>query len=322
MILKESTYRPPFIFKNGHINTVYRTLITDYPVDYKRRRISTPDGDFLDLDLLINSSDKAVILIHGLEGSSKSNYVRATANYLFKNGFDVIAMNLRSCSGEPNLTLGTYHSGKTDDLDTVIRFVKENYTYQDLYLAGYSLGGNQILKYLGEKHAFLNSDITAAVTVSAPCDLEGSSKSLARYSNKLYMNRFLKTLKEKSVEKLERFPELGLNREKILNAKNFYDFDNAVTAPIYGYKNAQDYWEKNSSKHFIPDIKTPALLLTAKDDPFLSDSCYPVQEAENHPYFFLELNTFGGHVGFNDHTSMEKNNWMVQRILSFFKNLK
>jgi len=254
------------------------------------------------------------------EGSSSSKYVLSTAKHLNENAFDVVAINLRSCSGEPNLTLGTYHSGKTDDLETVIDFIDKNYNYKKIFLAGYSLGGNQILKYLGEKGSSLNKKITAAVTVSAPCDLEGSSEALARFSSKAYMERFLKTLKAKSLEKLEKFPDSGLDREKILNAKNFNDFDNAFTAPVFGYKNALDYWHKNSSKPFIPEIRIPTLLITAKDDPFLSETCYPVKEAKENSSFYLELNRFGGHVGFNVHPAGKKNTWMESRILKFFLN--
>jgi predicted alpha/beta-fold hydrolase len=201
----------------------------------------------------------------------------------------------------------------------VIRFVSNNYSYKKIFLAGYSLGGNQILKFLGEKGSSVNSLITAAVTVSAPTDLIGSSEALARFSSKFYMNRFLKTLKSKTLEKLEKFPDAGLDREKIMNAKNFYDFDNAVTAPVFGFKDAYDYWIRNSSKPFIPEIRIPSLLITAQDDPFLNNSCYPVEEAKENSSFHLELNKFGGHVGFNSNISAEKNIWLDQRILRFFE---
>ncbi len=320
MIVRSKSYKPPLLFKNGHINTIYRTLFLNYPVEYQRKRITTPDQDFLDLDFSRVNSDKVVILMHGLEGSSSSKYILSTTKHLNENAFDVVAVNLRSCSGEQNLTLGTYHSGKTDDLETVIDFIEKNYNYSQIFLAGYSLGGNQILKYLGEKGSSLIKKITAAVTVSVPCDLEGSSEALARFSSKVYMERFLRTLRVKSLEKLEKFPDSGLDREKILNAKNFNDFDNAVTAPIYGYKNARDYWQKNSSKPFIPEIKIPTLLITAKDDPFLSKTCFPVKEAKENSSFYLELNRYGGHVGFNQHPSAGKNIWMESRIVQFFLN--
>ncbi len=315
----KSTYKPVYLFRNSHINTIYRTIFLNYPVGYQRKRIKTTDNDFLDLDFLTSDNQKIVILNHGLEGSSNSNYIRSTAKYLFKNGYDIAAINLRSCSGEPNLTLGTYHSGKTDDLDTVIRYISKNFHYRNIFLAGYSLGGNQILKYLGENGSQLNPKITAAVTVSVPTNLEGSAKALSRFSAKLYMERFLKSLKQKSLEKAAKFPEAGLDPEKIAKAKNFYDFDNAVTAPVYGYKNAQDYWKNNSSKTFIPDIAIPTLLLTAQDDPFLNDSCYPVREARKNSFFHLELTDYGGHVGFNNHISAKKNIWMESRTLSFFR---
>ena len=322
MSVDSRSYKPPLLFKNGHVNTIYRTLFLNYPIEYQRKRITTPDRDFLDLDFSTVNSDKIVILIHGLEGSSGSKYILSTAGHLNKKGYDIVSVNQRSCSGEPNLTLGTYHSGKTDDLETVIRFIEKNYTYKQIFLAGYSLGGNQILKYLGEKGNAIRSKIRAAVTVSVPCDLEGSSQALARFTSKLYMERFLKTLKVKTLEKMEKFPDSGLDKELIINAKNFYDFDNAVTAPVFGYKNAQDYWRKNSSKGFIPEISIPALLITALDDPFLNKSCYPVKEAGENPYFNLEINRFGGHVGFNIHHTTEKNIWMENRILQFFDNLR
>ncbi len=252
--------------------------------------------------------------MHGLEGSSQSKYIISAVNYLNSCKIDCIAINFRGCSGEDNNHLYSYNSGKTDDLEITINYVLENYSYKNILLLGYSMGGNITLKYLGEANA-IASEVKGAIAISVPCDLKGSSYSLATWNNSVYMNRFLKSLKEKTVLKMKKFPKNNIDKEKVLTAKSFEDFDNAVTAPLFGYKNARDYWEKCSSKQFIPTITTPTLLINALDDSFLSKSCFPIKEAKNHKYINLEMPKYGGHVGFN--TSIFGNDlfWSEKRIL-------
>jgi len=315
-----STYKPNFLFKNAHFNTIYKTLFFDNPIDYHRKRIETPDNDFIDLDFSSVNSNTLVIAKHGLEGSSKSKYIRSLINHLNKQQMDAVAVNFRGCSGEDNNHLYSYNSGKTDDVTVIVDYILNNYTYKNIVLVGYSMGGNIALKYLGE-NAAIPKDIKAAVTISVPCDLEGSSNTLANWNNTIYLNRFLKTLKEKSLAKNQKFPESSLDTTAILNAKTFEDFDNAVTAPLFGYKNAKDYWTQCSSKQFLPAIKIPTLIINAQDDTFLSKSCFPFNEATKNSNLYLEVSEYGGHVGFNTTVIGKDQLWSENRITSFIQHI-
>jgi predicted alpha/beta-fold hydrolase len=317
-LLAESTYNPKIFFKSKHLNTVYRTLFNNYDIAYQRKRIETKDGDFIDLDFSLVGSSKVTIVIHGLEGSSESSYVKSLVKVLNDNCIDVIAINLRGCSGEPNRLLSSYHSGKTDDLHEVISYIEDQFNYDIFYIVGFSLGGNVTLKYLGENQFKIPTKVNGAVTVSVPCDLKGSSASIAKFWNKVYMQRFLRSLKQKSLYKLKQFPNSFLKEETILKVKNFYDFDNLYTAPAHGFKDAFDYWEKSSSKQFIQNINVPTLLITASDDPFLSNSCIPIPEAKNNDHFHLEVTKYGGHVGFN--SKNDNGLWLENRIVQFLQD--
>ena len=312
MPLIETDYTPPFLSKNRHFNTIYSSLFRRIKrIPFKRKRIETTDNDFLDVDLIDNGSKKIVILCHGLEGSSNSKYILATAKLLSKNGYSIAAMNYRFCSGEINRQLITYHSGKTDDLHTVINYVLPN--YDAIYLVGFSLGGNLILKYNGDGLFPLSSKIKASVAISVPIDLKGSSISLQKRENKLYNWRFLRTLSKKMYLKHNQFPkELDIKPLKMI--KNLTDFDEYFTSKINGFKNAQDYYSKASSKQFICNISRPTLLINAKDDPFLSQSCFPINEAKNSLNFYLMIPKYGGHVGF---ISKGDFYWSENQILKF-----
>lgn len=315
--IEKSTYSPSLFFKNAHINTMYRVSFGDSKANFNRKRVELSDGDFVDLDFSSVNSKKIAVLIHGLEGSSTSTYIVSLTKILNENGYDTAAINLRGCSGEPNRLLCSYHSGKTEDVDEVIQYIQANYDYEELNLIGFSLGGNLTLKYIGEQR---RARIHTAVAVSVPCDLTTSAVALKKMSNKIYLLRFLKTLKEKAYQKLEQFPDSFLTKEGIQHVKNFNDFDNLYTGPANGFKNAEDYYLKSSCKQFIPAIKTNSLLINALDDSFLTPECFPVKEAKNNPYFHLETPKYGGHVGFVTHLKVSKVLWCENRILSFIKN--
>lgn len=317
--INNKTYHPNLIFRNKHFNTVYRTLFHRFEINYNRKRIITEDYDFLDLDFASIGSNKVVILIHGLEGSSESNYIKSLAKVLNDQNYDVVVLNLRGCSGGPNHLLSSYHSGKTDDLKEVISHLIKEYAYNEINIVGFSLGGNITLKYLGEQGKHISSLINAAVVISVPCDLEGSSRALGQFSNKPYMIRFLWTLKKKAYGKLAKFHHSQLLIENVRKAKNFYDFDNAFTAPAHGFANAIDYWNKSSSKQFIPYIRIPTLLISSLDDPFLSKSCFPVFEAKENSFFNMELMRYGGHVGFNMGFGINNDRWLENRITDYLK---
>jgi predicted alpha/beta-fold hydrolase len=263
-----------------------------------RERIHTADGDFIDLDWLRKDHPKLIILLHGLEGSSGSAYIKGFASFFHKQGFDCCAVNFRGCSGEENLLLRSYQSGATGDLDEVMQHIASAYAYPQIVLAGFSLGGNILLKYLGEQGTGLYPQVKCAVAFSVPCDLAGSARVLASRGNRVYMNRFLKTLKKKMCMKAARFPS-QVDLRNIDRIKDFKTFDDRYTAPIHGFKNAADYWAKCSSRSFIPKIRLPVLLVNALNDPFLSESCFPFDEARSSRYVYLETPGFGGHVGFS-----------------------
>jgi len=294
----ESGYRPPWWPPGGHLQTVIPALFrTRHEPGYDRRRLELPDGDFIDLDWLKKNRPRLAVLIHGLEGSSRSHYMAGMARALAaaEHGWDVLAMNLRGCSGEPNRTLRFYHSGDTSDLRTVLASLPE--TYSSIALIGFSLGGNIVLKYLGEAPGQEDPRVSAAVTYSVPCHLESSAHTLAHPINRLYMKRFLLTLTAKVRDLAHRFPD-AVDLSGVEDMRTFLDFDERYTAPLHGFQNARDYWTRSSSRQFLPAIRLPTLLVNAQNDPFLSPECFPVNEVRGHRRLFLECPASGGHLGF------------------------
>lgn len=321
MPLNQSTYRPLFFLKNPHLATITPNRFRSIKgVSYSRKRLTLKDGDFVDLDFSKVKSNTLVLVLHGLEGNSERAYARGIVKQANLNGWDAGVFNQRGCSGEANRLITSYHSGKTDDLHEVIQFLISQKTYQRIHLIGFSLGGNITLKYLGEQSNSLSSIIHSAVAVSTPIDLESSSKELAKRINRIYMNRFLKSLRIKTKQKLEAFPNCGISLYDLNKCENFSDFDNLYTAPIHGFKNATDYWRKCSSKQFLHDIKIPTLLINALDDPFLDDSCFPTEIAKDSNSFHLIIPKHGGHVGFIDTWPLHKPQYTERIALDFFKN--
>ncbi|MDT0552253.1 YheT family hydrolase [Urechidicola vernalis] len=288
-------------------------------MNYKRERLELADGDFMDLDYSKNGSETIVIALHGLEGSSSSRYILSMVEHLKQQKIDVVAVNFRGCSGHDNRLFSSYHSGKSEDLEAVIHYIEKQQQYKNILLLGYSLGGNMTLKYLGEKGRDIPPQIKCAIAISPPCDLASSSAELAKKSNYIYMQRFLKTLKSKTLSKLETYPTSILTKETIESAKNFYDYDNLYTAPAHGFKNAEDYWQKASSKQFLNNISVPTLLISSYDDTFLSHACIPSEIAQNHEFLNLEATKFGGHVGYNSKLTNKNGNWLEKRIIQFLK---
>jgi predicted alpha/beta-fold hydrolase len=320
-LLEKSSYRPPFGFYSGHLQTVYPTIFRKLSLcTTERERIPTPDGDFIDLDWArAKPSRRLAILTHGLEGSSRSKYVQGMARALVLAGWHVLAWNFRSCSGEPNLKLHSYHSGSINDLETVIHHADTPQKYESIALIGFSLGGNVTLKLVGDLGHFINPRIRAAVGISVPCDLASSAKRLEHYTNRIYMRRFLKTLSAKVREKIARFPDeihdVGLDQ-----MRTFREFDEAYTAPLHGFINAADYWRQCSCKNRLQNITTPTLLMNALDDPFLTPSCYPIEIAQQHPHFYLEMPKHGGHMGFIQFNG-DRGYWAETRTVEFLDNV-
>ncbi len=299
-VLPRPDYRPPPPFRNGHIQTIYPTLFRPLPeTSPVRERIQTPDGDFLDLDWhrAPVRAGRLAVISHGLEGSSRKKYPLGMARHLARLGWDVICLNFRGCSGEPNLLPRFYHSGVTDDLHTVLTHGLAKGGYGTAALIGFSMGGNQTLKYLGEAAGKVPREVKAAVTFSVPCDLAGASQRLARRRNSIYMRYFMRGLREKIRVKSLMFPHL-LDPAGLSAIRTFVPFDDAYTAPLHGFLDAADYYARCSAKQFLKDIRVPTLMVQAEDDPFLPPSCYPIDEARESHTLWLEIPDYGGHVGF------------------------
>lgn len=298
MPLLESTYRPPRGFANGHLQSIWPAVVRRVPaVPWKRERIPTPDDDFLDLDIWAQGGRRVVVLSHGLEGNANQPYIRGMAHAFHRAGWDVVAWNCRGCSGEVNRQLRFYHSGSSDDLGTVVDHVLATDRWPQVALVGFSLGGNQTLKYLGEQGDAVDARLVGAVAFSVPCDLAASSVRLGEWQNRIYMARFMKTLREKVRRKERSFPgQLAL--EGLDEMRTFRQFDDRYTAPLHGFADAEDYWQQCGSVRFLADIRVPALMVNAADDPFLAGGCFPREQAEASEWFHLEVPRHGGHVGF------------------------
>ncbi len=318
-LIAPSTYRPPFWLHNGHLQTIYPSLFRRVrDVHYQRERITTPDNDFLDLDWSTIGSRKLVVLSHGLEGNTYRAYMQGMVRAVNRAGWDALARNFRGCSGEPNRLLRFYHSGDTEDLETVIRYVLKKNRYEHIALIGFSMGGNVTLKYLGERGTSLHPAICAAVAISVPCDLASSAATLARPVNKIYMKRFLRMLHQKVLEKSRQFPG-QISADGFEKIKSFREFDDRYTAPLHGFTDAADYWQKSSCINYLSTLSVPSLLINAQNDPFLSEACFPVQTAREHPNFYLEMPESGGHVGFVSFNP-EGIYWSEQRTISFLND--
>ena len=315
-VIHRSSYRPPFLFKSGHLQTLYPTMARKVKgVVYQRERIFTPDDDFLDLDWSRSGSRKLVVLSHGLEGNTGRQYMLGMAKMLNRHGWDVLAWNYRACSGEINWRLRMYHNGCIDDLDCVVQHALKGNRYERAAFIGFSLGGNLTLMYLGSLAKKLDARIGSAVTFSVPCDLKAGARELAKMKNYLYMKQFLVSLHKKIRQKMEQMPGV-INDDGYGRIRDFKGFDDRYTAPINGFRDAEDYWFQCSSGRFLSSITVPTLIVNAMDDPFLADGCYPVTQAENSRYVYLEMPVSGGHVGFVQFNN-DGSYWSEQRALEF-----
>ena len=308
-------YKPAIIFRNKHLNTIYPTFFRKINnLTFQRERINTEDNDFIDIDWSKVSSKKLIVLLHGLEGSSNGQYIKGMCRIFNKNNWDALAMNYRGCSGEINKTIRMYHGGATDDIEFLINYIEKD--YEEIALVGFSLGGNLLLKYLGDGKYKLNKKIKGAAAISVPCDLKSVMENLGRKKNLIYSKRFLKALKKKVMLKKMLLPN-EISDEHLKYIKSLKDFDDKYTAPIHGFKDAYDYYEKCSCKKFLKDIKTPTLIINALDDPFLDKDCFPVDEVEINENLSLLMPKHGGHVGFS--SLSEEDYWTEKKVLDFME---
>ncbi|MEA3211738.1 MAG: uncharacterized protein QOE70_4795 [Chthoniobacter sp.] len=308
-----SLFDPPLWLRNGHVQTILPVLLPRrLRVRLARERLELDDGDFLDLDWVRAHGRRVAILLHGLEGSSRNGYIRGMAQALSAGGWDVLAWNFRGCSEELNRLPRFYHSGDTSDLAAVIRHAAAS--YPEIALVGFSLGGNVVLKYLGE--APPHPAVRGAAAIAAPIDLGACARNLdQRWSNRIYLRRFIRTLVAKVEAKALRFRE-ELDAAGARAIRTFEEFDDRYTAPLHGFRDASDYWEQSSARQFLNEIRVPTLFLSARNDPFLTAECFPFAEAERNPALFLEAPASGGHVGFLD-LANGLQPWSERRVTSF-----
>jgi predicted alpha/beta-fold hydrolase len=306
-------YIAPFWLPSGHLQTIYpATCIAKPDVRFRRERWQTPDADFIDVDFVDGQPGKPfVVLFHGLEGSSDSHYSRALMAEITRRGWSGAVPHFRGCSGEPNLAPRFYHSGDSGELDWIIRRLHP-YASGKFYACGVSLGGNVLLRWLGESQHQAEF-VDAACSVSAPLDLAQGGTALSRGLSRLYTRMFLQTLKPKCVAKLQQFPGL-FDLDALMAAQDLHAFDNVVTAPLHGYRDADDYWDRASAKHVLSDITVPTLVLNAQNDPFMPGEYLP-RKASHH--VVLDYPAEGGHVGFATGTLPGRLDWLPLRMLNF-----
>ena len=316
-------FKAKFGLKNRHIQTLYSSLFRKLPqIEFKIEHFTLKDGDFLECfwhnKPKYNSSTPVVILFHGLAGSYKSSYIQGTMQKLAKNGFSSVLMHFRGCSGVENELPRSYHSGESGDALEWINYVSSNFPDSKIFTIGYSLGGNMMLKLLGELKN--KSLITAAISVSAPMQLDVCANRMNEGFSKFYQHILLKDLNAALEKKYDRFDMnsyLNMKKSEIKNLKTFWEFDGAYTAPIHGFNSAQDYYTKCSSKQFLKDIKTPTLIIHSSDDPFMTTEILP-NEKEISKYITLEVSSNGGHVGFIGGTFFKPEFWLEKRVVNYF----
>ncbi len=297
-IINSCYQAPPLWVRGKHFETIIPALFRKVEgVIYQRERLYTADKDFIDLDWSKVGSKKVAIIAHGAEGDTQKPYILGMVKELNAEGWDTLSWNLKGCSGEINQQKGFYHAASSEDLSHVVNFVVGTKKYKEVALIGFSIGGCITLKYLGERKGALSRKISKAVALSAPCDLYACSQNLSNGVNRLYSSYFLMTLKVKIQKKLKLYPEI-LESIEWSKIDNFLEFEDYVTTPLLGYDDAFECYEKCSPKKMINDISIPTLIINAKNDPFMNKECFPIEECHKSSKVFLEIPSYGGHIGF------------------------
>ena len=319
--LPSKPYVAPGWLPGGHAQTIYPYLLARPVIGYRRERWELDDGDFIDIDWLDNtSSAPLVVLFHGLEGSSGSHYVVSTMALLRELGWRGAVVHFRGCSGSPNRLPRAYHAGDSTEIDLILRRIhaenRRSGCKVPIYAVGVSLGGNALLKWLGEQGSQACQILNGVVAASVPVDLAAAGKALASGFNLLYTRHFLDTLKRKALGKTDCFPGL-FDSAAVAACSTLYEFDNLVTAPLHGFRNTEDYWDQSSSKPWLKHIEVPTLIINAINDPFMPAHALPTP-ADVSSMVVLEFPDQGGHVGFLDSPFPGRLTWLPERIVSFF----
>ena len=336
-------YTAPFWLPGGHLQTIVASLFSRAPeIRYRRERWELNDGDFIDVDWADAKSEikhepnhnqgrlpyqrasaahldhkkPVLVIFHGLEGNSQSPYAKSLINAALTKGWHGAVIHFRGCSGEPNRLPRTYYAGDSTEINTMLAKVRAIYPDNPIFAVGYSLGGNALLKWLGEFEGKTALNISKAVAVSAPIDLQASAAALGKGLNRiLYTPLFLNSMRPKALAMSKRFPGL-LDEKRINNAKTIHDMDDAVTAVLYGAKNAADYYRQNASKPYLKNITLPTLIINARNDPFMP-SAYLPDRSDVSASVTLGYEEEGGHVGFYTAGASNQHDWLPNRIIEF-----
>ena len=320
-IVNKAVYSAPFWLPSGHLQTIYPAVYVSSPkIEYRRERWELDDGDFMDVDWLDSENQEApiVVLFHGLEGNSRSHYALALMSALKTKGWRGVVVHFRGCSGENNRLPRAYYAGDSADIEMALSRVKQTSSTAPVHAVGVSLGGNALLKWLGESADRASEIIQSAAAVSAPTDLAACAQALDNGLNRLlYTPSFVDSMRPKALEKARQFPGL-LDEDKIKSAKTIREFDTYVTATLHGFEDADDYWAKNASKPWLPYIKIPTLILNAKNDPFIPAESLPNQSSVSDTVR-LEITEEGGHVGFVSAPFPGNNDWLPEHLINYFQ---
>jgi hypothetical protein len=300
-----SGYRAPWWLPGGHLQTLAAVLAPAPRVSWRRERWETPDGDFIELDWA-DGVGPLLALFHGLEGGSSSHYARSIAAAALERGWRCVVPHFRGCSGELNRRPRAYHSGDTEELDWILRRLRPDYA------SGVSLGGNVLLKWLGERGAAASALLRRAAAISAPLDLAAAGYALDRGVNKrLYTRIFLASLKAKVHAKIA-LRHVALDARRLARVRTLREFDDLYTAPLHGFRDADDYWRRASSAPWLARIRVPTLVLNAKNDPFLPRNALESAARQASSDVVLEFPATGGHAGFPG-----RGQWLARRVLDF-----
>ncbi|MDH5182141.1 MAG: hydrolase, partial [Gammaproteobacteria bacterium] len=310
-MISGSTFKPAWWLLNRHAQTIWPTLFRKrFKQDFQRIRFELPDGDFVDVDWTLDNGGPLVIILHGLEGNIHSHYATSMLQHLAQSGFTAGLLYFRGCSGEANRLPRAYHSGDTADVAFVVNQIKQQYPERKCFAVGFSLGGNVLLKWLGETGSA--NPLNAAVAVSVPFELARASQQLNEGFSKIYQKHLLDKLLRSLARKRDMTTPFDI--EHALESKTIYEFDERVTAPVHGFTDAMDYYEKSSCRQFLSTISIPTLIIHAEDDPFMTPDVIP-GEHELSPGTRLELSKQGGHMGFvSGPVPFRPIYWLEQRI--------
>lgn len=327
MILK-SKFKPAWWLKNRHLQTILPRVYPK-PVDFQplEEVFELTDGDFLEItyteSIDANDNNKPIVIVlHGLEGSFESFYAKGMMNEMFNQGWTGVLMHFRGCGKQTNRKAHSYHSGQTQDLTEFVKQLSEKAGSRPIYAIGFSLGGNVLTKYLGETEQSL---LTAGVVISAPLSLKVCADTMASGFSKVYQKYLVDKLKDSTTKKLKHLhhqQQMNVDIPAINNIKRLQQFDELVTAPLHGFKNALDYYQKCSGKQFLKSINIPTLVIHAKDDPFMTPAVIPsAQEVSNTVQF--EVSDRGGHVGFlSGNNPFKPVFWLEQRCSEFIQHIE